>query len=50
MLTEDLLSQYNYDAFVPEKYTRWMNFEPAPRSAKLRQIFLYGTWMGARLG
>ncbi|MBW6466660.1 MAG: hypothetical protein K0B06_09165 [Brevefilum sp.] len=30
MATNDLLSLYNYDAFVPEKFTRWMNFEASP--------------------
>ncbi len=26
----DLLSDYNYDAFVPEKFERWMNFHASP--------------------
>lgn len=30
MSTEELLTQYNYDAFVPEKFSRWMNFEASP--------------------
>jgi hypothetical protein len=30
MPTEDLLSLYNYDAFVPEKFNRWMNFAASP--------------------
>ncbi len=25
-----LLSDYNYDAFVPEKFERWLNFEESP--------------------
>lgn len=34
MATNDLLSLYNYDAFVPEKFTRWMNFEASPAIGK----------------
>lgn len=34
MAADDLLSQYNYDAFVPEKFTRWMNFEASPALGK----------------
>jgi hypothetical protein len=30
MHEEDLLSRYNYDAFVPEKFTPWMRFEFSP--------------------
>ena len=26
----DLLTRYNYDAFVPEKFTPWMNFAASP--------------------
>lgn len=26
----DLLSDYNYDTFVPEKFERWMNFDASP--------------------
>lgn len=26
----DFLARYNYDAFVPEKFTPWMNFEQSP--------------------
>lgn len=27
---DDLLSSYNYDAFVPEKFERWLNFDTSP--------------------
>ncbi len=27
---EDLISSYNYDAFLPEKFERWLNFEESP--------------------
>jgi hypothetical protein len=27
---DDLLSGYNYDAFVPENFERWLNFEASP--------------------
>ncbi len=30
MANQELLLQYNYDEFVPEKFTRWMNFESSP--------------------
>jgi hypothetical protein len=26
----DLVSRYNYDEFVPEKFTRWMRFDSSP--------------------
>ncbi|MBN1665898.1 MAG: hypothetical protein JW862_02380 [Anaerolineales bacterium] len=30
MQPEELISQYNYDEFIPEKFGRWMNFEASP--------------------
>lgn len=30
MTAQDLISRYNYDAFVPEKFELWMNFEDSP--------------------
>jgi hypothetical protein len=30
MTDQDLLELYNYDAFVPEKFTPWMNFDKSP--------------------
>ena len=30
MSAEELVIQYNYDAFVPEKFARWLNFEASP--------------------
>jgi hypothetical protein len=29
-MDSDLLSRYNYDAFTPEKFTPWMNFDQSP--------------------
>ena len=26
----DLISSYNYDAFVPENFERWLNFDASP--------------------
>lgn len=26
----DLIQRYNYDAFVPEKFTPWMRFDESP--------------------
>lgn len=39
MSTEDSLSQYNYDAFVPEKFSRWMNFEASPTIGQVAPDF-----------
>jgi hypothetical protein len=30
MTAQDLISRYNYDAFVPEKFEPWLNFEESP--------------------
>jgi hypothetical protein len=30
----DLLTRYNYDAFVPEKFQPWMRFEHSPSLGK----------------
>jgi len=30
MADPDLLARYNYDAFVPEKFEPWMNFDASP--------------------
>lgn len=30
MKDHDIVSQYNYDEFVPEKFERWENFEASP--------------------
>lgn len=30
MTQTDLLVRYNYDAFVPEKFEPWLNFEASP--------------------
>ncbi len=29
-MDDTLLTQYNYDAFVPEKFEPWLNFENSP--------------------
>ncbi len=36
----DLLSRYNYDAFVPEKFERWMNFDASPPLGRQAPDFL----------
>lgn len=30
MSNEDLLTRYNYDAFVPAKFEPWMRFDQSP--------------------
>ena len=30
MSDQSLLDRYNYDAFVPEKFTPWMRFDESP--------------------
>jgi hypothetical protein len=30
MTDADLLTRYNYDAFVPEKFEPWMRFDQSP--------------------
>ena len=30
MITTDLLTRYNYDEFIPEKYQPWMRFDESP--------------------
>ncbi len=30
MANKDLLSRYNYDAFIPENFEPWMNFDRSP--------------------
>lgn len=27
-----LLARYNYDAFVPEKFEEWLNFDSSPKT------------------
>ena len=34
MKNDDLLTLYNYDEFVPEKFERWMNFDTSPALGK----------------
>jgi hypothetical protein len=29
-MNSELLVRYNYDAFTPEKFTPWMNFDRSP--------------------
>ncbi|PJB66598.1 MAG: hypothetical protein CO094_06640 [Anaerolineae bacterium CG_4_9_14_3_um_filter_57_17] len=28
----DLLTRYNYDSFVPEKFEPWLNFDASPKT------------------
>lgn len=30
MADESLISQYNYDSFVPSQFARWLNFDESP--------------------
>lgn len=34
MQDESLVTRYNYDSFVPEKFEPWMNFEESPDLGK----------------
>lgn len=36
----DLLSSYNYNAFVPENFERWLNFEASPPLGRSAPDFL----------
>ncbi|MDL1943628.1 hypothetical protein FBQ99_14940 [Chloroflexi bacterium CFX2] len=29
---DDLLTRYNYDSFMPEKFEPWMNFAASPKT------------------
>lgn len=35
----DLLTRYNYDCFVPEKYEQWDNFDASPKIGELAPDF-----------
>lgn len=37
---DDLLTRYNYDSFVPEKFEQWMNFEASPTTGTMGLVFL----------
>lgn len=30
MSAEEIVKEYNYTEFVPEKFERWLNFESSP--------------------
>lgn len=32
---DDLLSRYNYDSFVPEKFEQWLNFDASPKTGTM---------------
>lgn len=36
---DDLLTRYNYDSFVPEKFEPWMNFEASPKTGTMALDF-----------
>ena len=36
---DDLLTRYNYDSFVPEKFEQWMNFEASPKTGSTGRDF-----------
>ncbi|GAB4502975.1 MAG: hypothetical protein Fur0035_25380 [Anaerolineales bacterium] len=31
----ELLTRYNYDSFVPEKFEQWLNFDASPKSGTM---------------
>lgn len=35
----DLIAGYNYDAFVPEKFGRWLNFDASPKLGEVAPDF-----------
>ena len=35
----DLLTRYNYDSFIPEKFEPWMNFESSPKTGTMAHDF-----------
>lgn len=39
MSNEALITRYNYDAFVPEKFEPWMNFDNSPPLGKTAPDF-----------
>ena len=39
MTDTNLLARYNYDAFVPEKFEPWMNFDASPPLGQLAPDF-----------
>jgi hypothetical protein len=39
MTDTDLLQRYNYDAFVPEKFEPWLNFDASPPLSQLAPDF-----------
>lgn len=36
---DDLLTRYNYDNFVPEKFEPWMNFDASPKTGTMALDF-----------
>ncbi|MBI1299271.1 hypothetical protein GC175_30435 [bacterium] len=39
MHADDLVTRYNYDAFVPDKFEPWMNFANSPVLGQSRPDF-----------
>lgn len=35
----DLLTRYNYDSFVPEKFEQWLNFNASPPTGETAPDF-----------
>lgn len=31
---DDILTRYNYDSFVPERFEPWMNFDASPKTGE----------------
>lgn len=38
-MTDELLSRYNYDEFVPEKFEQWMRFHESPPLGEVAPSF-----------
>ena len=36
---DDLLTRYNYDRFVPEKFEQWLNFDSSPKTGETAPDF-----------
>lgn len=36
---DELLTRYNYDSFVPEKFEQWLNFEASPKTGSIAPDF-----------
>lgn len=35
----EILTRYNYDSFVPEKFEPWLNFDSSPKTGEIAPDF-----------